>query len=515
MQTTRKTTDFTEGNIPRHLVTFSIPMLLGNLLHALYNTVDSIWVGQFLGAEALAAVSVGFPVIFALVALIMGITMATTVLVSQYFGARRDADVVRTVNNSLLLLTVFGTAVTVIGILFRRPLLALINTPPEIMEPAASYLGVFLVGLVPMFLYNAVGAILRGLGDSRTPLKFLAYATGLNIVLDPLLIFGPGPLPALGINGAALATVISIVMSAVISLHYLYLRSGIVSYRPGTFRLDWELTKTTFRIGLPSGAQQVFVSLASVVVGSLVNRFGATVVAGFGAAARLDMIAFMPAMSIGLAVSAVVGQNLGAGQARRVSETVRWAMILSGSLTLLVALVAFFAPRALMVLFTQDQAVLAEGSLYLRYMAFSYVPLALMFAMAGVLRGAGDTVPPMLITLGALWVVRVPAATYLSTYLGMGVAGIWLAIAISPYVGLILYYTYYRTGRWKAKAVVRGRAGAPAAVPGKPTFGGYGGPGGPGAPVGPGGTTMPGAPVTEEPRRAESADQPAVGDPSR
>ena len=160
--------------------------------------------------------------------------------------------------------------------------------------------GIYLAGLVGMFLYNVVSAILRGLGDSKTPLKFLAFATVLNIILDPMFIFGVGPFPRLGVAGVAWATVIAQGVSAVLSLHYLYRRSGIVSYQPGTFRFDWELTRLTFRIGIPAGVQQIMVSMAHLIVSSTVNLFGATVVAGFGAAGRLDQFAFMPAHSVSL-----------------------------------------------------------------------------------------------------------------------------------------------------------------------------------------------------------------------
>ncbi len=453
----RSLRDFTEGSIAGHLIAFSIPMFVGNLLQAMYTTVNAIWVGRFLGPDALAAVSVSAPIIFALIALVMGLTIATTVLVSQYFGARQPEKVVRTVNNSLLLLTVLGLLTTILGIAFRRAILVAINTPPEVLEEAVSYLAVYLVGLVPMFLYNAAGAVLRGLGDSRTPLRFLVYATVMNIVLDPLLIFGLGPFPRLGVPGAALATVISQAFSAVIAVLYLYRSSGVVHYRPGTFRVDWELTRLTFKIGLPAGVQQVLVSLSALVVSSVVNRFGYEVVAGFGAGQRFDQFAFLPAMSVGLAVSAVVGQNLGAGEIKRVHETVKWSVLLAGGITLVVSLVALIWPRALMVPFTQDPVVIAEGAAYLRYMAFGYVPLALMFAMTGVLRGAGDTVPAMLFTLVSLWVVRVPLAHYLSLIPSLGAHGAFAAIAVSPYVGMVAAFLYYRSGRWQTKAVARRR----------------------------------------------------------
>lgn len=454
----KKTIDFTRGSIPRHLIMFSIPMFLGNLLQALYNTVDSIWVGRFLGPQALAAVSVGFPVIFALVALIMGAAMAMTTLVSQYYGAKRQDMVVKTIGNSLITLTVLGLIVSVIGVVYRGELLSLINTPPDIMEQASGYLGVFLSGLIGMFWYNGISAILRGLGDSRTPLKFLAYATVINIVLDPLLIFGLGPLPAMGVKGAALATVIAQGISSLLALRYLFQSSGLVTLNKEFWIIDWSLIGLIFKIGLPAGLQHTLVSLSSLAVGAMVNRFGSTVVAGFGAAARIEQFAFMPAMSISLAVSALVGQNLGAQKEERVKDSVKWSGILAIAINFVVSLAILFIPTLLLAPFTKDTGVLEAGALYLRYLGYAYIPFALMFTLGGVLRGAGDTVTAMLLTLISLWVIRVPLAAYLSVNPYLGVKGIWLAIVISIYTGLIINYLYYRTGRWKKFAVVKGPA---------------------------------------------------------
>lgn len=450
----KQITDFTQGSIARHLVLFSIPMFMGNLLQALYNTVDSIWVGRFLGPNALAAVSVSFPIIFSLVALVMGIAMGTTILVSQYFGANQTEKVIKTVNNSLLLLSVLGTVISVLGVTFRRSLLHLVNTPPEVIDAASSYLGIFMAGLLAMFFYNTASAVLRGLGDSRTPLKFLAYATGINIVLDPLFIFGFGPIPAMGVSGAALATVLAQGISAVLAMRYLYVSSGILRYYPGALKPDWSITKLTFKIGLPVGLQQMLVALSSLVVSSIVNSFGATVVAGFGAAVRIDQFATMPAMSVGAAVSALVGQNLGAGKEERVRETVRRGVVLTASICLVGALLAILAPKVLLSIFTRDEAVLAAGGRYLRYLGLAYIPLGLMFTLGGVLRGSGDTMATMVLTLLSLWVVRVPLAKWL-VQLGLGVDGVWLAILIGAISGFLLHLIYYRSGRWRTKAVVR------------------------------------------------------------
>ncbi|MDK2854884.1 MAG: hypothetical protein PWQ86_97 [Bacillota bacterium] len=453
--TARKMTDFTQGSIPRHLILFALPMFLGNLLQALYNTVDSFWVGQFLGARALAAVSVGFPLIFALVALVMGITMATTTLVAQYFGAKQFDRVRRTISNSLILLVLMGAVLTAISIPARERFLRLINAPADILPLASLYLGIFLSGLIPTFLYNAAGAILRGLGDSKTPLRFLAYATVLNIILDPILIFGMGPIPPLRVAGVALATVIAQTLSAIFSMVYLIRHSGLMRLEPGWWRPDWGILGLTFKIGIPAGIQQVLVSLSHVFIASLVNRFGSIVVAGFAVGSRLDQFAIMPAMSVGLAVSALVGQNLGAGKDERVRETVKWSSFLGGGITLFVAVVVLAIPGLLVRLFNTDPGVIAAGVQYLRRNAFGYVPFGLMFVFGGVLRGAGDTLPTMLITLFGLWGVRVPLATFLSHHPAFGVNGIWVAMALSPMVSLLLQLVYYRSGLWKKRAIVR------------------------------------------------------------
>ena len=455
---TRGAQDFTRGSIPRHLIDFTWPMLVGQFLQNMYGVVNAIWVGQFLGRDALAATSVGFSIMFALVALVMGLTMATTVLVSQYFGARQPEMVTRTVNSSLWLHVVLGAVLTVGGIALRRPLLVLINAPPEILDQAGAYLGIFVAGLVPMFVFNVVSATLRGLGDSRTPLRLLLYTTILNATLDPLLMLGFGPIPRLGVSGTALASVISIVVSAVIALRYLPGRAATTLLRRESWRPDWQIVKTTIRIGLPAGLQQVLTSLAILAVGALVNRFGTAAAAGLGLVGRLEQVGIMPAMAVGLAVSAVVGQNLGAGNEKRAREAARWAVLLAVGVTLLYVIVAEACPRLLMVIFTREAAVADVGTGYLRIVVLCYPFAAVMLVLSGVLRGAGDTTPSMVFTLVSLWLIRVPLANYLLNYPGLGVRGIWLAIAVSLPINLLLHYLYYRYGPWLRKAVVRREA---------------------------------------------------------
>ncbi len=463
----RGTTDFTVGNIPRHLVFFSIPMLLGNLLQSMYNVVNGIWVGRFLGPDALGAVSVAFPIVFALISLIMGITMATTVLVSQFYGARRTDMVRKTINNSLLILIGTGLVISVSGVFLAHPLLRLIDTPAELMADATGYLQVFLGGMVFMFGYNVFGAILRGLGDSRTPLLFLVWGTAINAVLDPLFIFGLGPIPRMGVRGAALAAVLAQAISTYLAVRYLQRLKHVVHLNFKELAFDWNLTKLTVKIGLPAGIQQIAVSLGGLVVMSIINGFGAIVAAGYGAAIRIDSFAFMPAMSIGLSVSALVGQNLGAGKEARVREVVFWSLVIGCGVSLLLSVLIYLLPHVLLAIFTNDPDLIKVGSGYLRIAAFSYVPFAVMFALSGVMRGAGDTMPVMLISLATLWVVRIPTAEFLSRLPAFGVTGVWIAIAASPTLGSLLTWGYYATGRWKRMvAARRGMRGGTGAAPG-------------------------------------------------
>lgn len=434
-------------------------MFLGNALQALYNTVDSIWVGQFLGTTALAAVSVSFPVIFAVVALAMGIGMATTTLVAQHAGAKDTAMVRKTIGNSFIVMGILGGASAVIGVILRVPLLRLINTPPEIMDKAQSYLGIILAGTALTFFYNLISAVLRGLGDSRTPLLFLTYATVLNIILDPLLIFGIWPFPKMGVAGAALATVIAQGLSGFLGIRHMF-KIGLIKWEWAEWKLDRRLVAQTFSIGLPAGLQQVIVSMGMLTLTSLVNGFGSVVTAAFGVGGRLDQFAFMPAMTVGLSVSALVGQNLGARKYDRVKEIVHSSVKMTVAITAVVMVVAVGIPHILLRMFTSDAAVLAEGTKYLRTVGFAYIPYALMFTLSGILRGAGDTVPSMIISIVTLWVVRIPLSVYLSRLLGS--QGIWLGLAASPAIGASLNYVYYLSGRWRTRVLTRPSAEEPA-----------------------------------------------------
>lgn len=450
----------TRGSVFRHLVGFSWPIFAGGLLHALYSAVDAFWVGNFLGGAGLASVSVCFPLVFGASALVMGLSMAATALVSQLFGAGMWGKLREVCRASVLLSAALGLFAASALAFLGGPLLSLLGVSPRIMGWAKSYLSLIALGLPFAFVYQMGSALCRGLGDSRRPLLFLAFASALNVVLDPLLIGGVGGLvPPMGVVGAALATSASQALSAALSLRHLW-RSGLVNLLDLCSLPDRSISALLFRIGLPASLQQLLVSLGHAFLMSFVNAFGSTAAAAFGVGIRVDQFSSLPSMSLGFAVSSLVGQNLGAGRDDRVREVVRISSLVGSSLAVSLALVVLLFAPSIASLFVSDPSVVEESASYLRHNAFNYLPFALMFVLAGVFRGAGDTLPTVLFTFLAMWGFRVPVAYLLAFGLRMGTRGIWTAMALSPYLSLLVQYLYYRSGLWRRRAALRRLVGA-------------------------------------------------------
>jgi len=447
--------DLTTGSIPRHLVAFSMPMLAGSALHTGYSIVNAIWVGNGLGTTALAAVTVSFPVLFVLMAAAGGLTMASNILVSQTYGAKDWAQLKRVVQNSVVLTGVVSLACVAVGHFFAEGLLRIISTPSEVLPMAAGYLRIFLWSVPFMFGIFLIAAMLRGTGDSKTPLYFQGSFLGLTAVLDPLLMFGWLGFPRLGLNGTAVATVITNCGAVVSLLIYLHRKRHIVAPAWSRLRLEWPMSRLTLKIGVPSMLQQASVSIGMLVIVGLINTFGKTATAAFGAAMRIDHLAFMPAMTIGMAVSTLSGQNIGAKHYHRAKEVFKWGLLLGAGMTLLASLLALTIPGILLRMFIADRDVIAAGVQYLRIVGAGYGLFAIMFVSNGVINGAGHTFVTSIISLFALWAVRVPMAAYLSRSMHR-LDGIWYAIVISFAVGAALSLAYYLSGRWK-KSVVRTR----------------------------------------------------------
>ncbi len=440
--------DLTKGNEFRLIFQFALPMLIGNLFQQVYSIVDSIVVGHYIGKDALAAVGASFPILYTLIAFVIGIGSGGTIIISQYFGAKNILRVRQMIDTMLIFMFVASIFVTAIGITFSREIFVLMNLPPEILDSAESYLDIYLLGSIVMFGFNATISILRGLGDSVTPLYYLILSAVLNIILDLWFVLGFN----WGIEGVAWATVLSQAIALIFNILHMNRTNKVFQIRFRTMVFDRKLFAKSVRIGLPTGFQQTFVAMGMMAIMGIVNGFGTDVIAAYTAAGRIDAIASLPAMNLGTALSMFVGQNLGANQINRVQRGLLATVFMSGIVSVLVSVLAWFYGSELMGMFTKEPEVIEVGVRYLVIVSTFYILFSTMFSITGALRGAGATLIPMFITLFSLWLIRIPLAYFLSDF--MGTDGIWWAIPIAWLSGMVWSFVYYKSGKWKSHVVV-------------------------------------------------------------
>lgn len=443
--------DLTKGNEAKLIFQFAVPMLLGNIFQQLYQIVNSVIVGRYLGEKALAAVGASMPIIFTLIALIIGFSIGASVVISQYFGAKDYENVRRASDTINIFLFFSGLVLSLIGILLSGWIFKQLGLPQELMHEAKLYLNIYLSGLVVMFGFNGTAAILRGIGDSKTPLYFLIISVFFNIILDLLFIL----VFKWGVAGAALSTVISQVGAFATTIIYLNKNHHLIRFDLKQIRFDRKIFWQSVRIGLPTGIQQTFVGLGGIFLMGLVNGYGTIVIAGYSAAMRIDQLALLPAMNFSAALSGFVGQNMGANKISRIKAGLRATFIMSAAVCLLITIVVVFWGDNIMAMFTTNPEVIKVGHKYLIIVSLFYVFFSTMFTYNGMLRGAGATLIPMFITLFSLWLIRIPLAYFLSKYTSLGVEGIWWSIPIAWFVGTLGSYIYYKMGKWKNKAITK------------------------------------------------------------
>ncbi len=443
----------TSGSVPRHLLAFSIPLLIGNLVRTTYHIINIIWVGHLVGKDAVGAIGASFPIIFVLIGVFVGMSLATTVLVAQSYGAKKYDVVEKIAKNSFSLCLIIGGFFTITSILSSDFLLRLMDTPPENFVMASSYLRLNLAGFMLLYLEYLIHSILRGMGNAVVPLAFSCISMGLNAIIDPFFIGGFGPFPSHGLNGAAFATLVSEATTLIISVAYLNKKSPMVAFNPKKLILDRKTALSIFRIGLPSVGQQSLVSISVLAITALVNAFGSSATNAFGAAGRIDMFVFLPAMSLGMAVSAMTGQNLGAGRPERIKDIFKWGSIMTSAMTLSISLVVVLLSKPILVMFGlgNDAEVVKIGISYMRIVGSCYIFFSIMSVANGVINGAGHTMITMVFTFSSLWMVRVPLSWLLSkTFLG--ITGIWVGISVSFMAIMIVSLSYYYSGRWRRPA---------------------------------------------------------------
>lgn len=440
--------DFSHGKIGRQIILFSIPIILGNIFMQLYQIVDSVIVGQYLGKEALAAVGASMPVIFAVISLVIGIGSGASVVISQYFGAK-DPDKVRMTSDTLhVFLLIMGLVIGGIGAVFSQTIFELLKLPSELIPLATEYLQIYLGGIFLLFGFNTVAAMLRGVGDSKTPLYFLIASALLNVALDYIFIV----YFSWGVGGAAWATVISTGIAYIAVIFYINFNKKII-FHINFLRLKFsrKIFKQCVSYGLPTGIQQAFVAFGAVALMGIANGFGTDVIAGFSAAMRIDSLAVIPAMNFAMALTSFTGQNIGAGRIDRVKKGLAKTLLYSSITCIVITLIIVVLGRQMISLFTPDVAVTDYGAEYLVVVSSFYLMFSTMFVINGMLRGAGAVIFTMLSTLVALWGVRVPAALILTPLIGP--SGIWWSMPIGWAVGMGMSIWYYYKGNWHNKSI--------------------------------------------------------------
>lgn len=435
--------DMTTGNSYSLLLRFSLPLLLGNIFQQLYNTVDSMVVGNMVGKTALAAVGAGFPFLMAMVSFFMGMGIASTVLISQAFGARDFARINRIMNTIYVMFAVAVLPLTLVGVFFARPVLQLMNVADDgTLQLAVPYICILFGGIFATMGYNLNSGCLQGLGDSITSLKLLILSTVINIVLDvAFVLFG------WGVVGVALATVLAQTISWIMGLVYINTHYDFMNIHLLKLSFDRDIFQKTIRLGLPSALQGMLFSLGSMVLYSLVNSFGQDFMAGFTGANKIDTLAFFPAQSFSSATTTFTGQNVGAKKLERVREGLRSSLVISCGSSLVIPLILYIIAPWTMRLFSPDPAVIASGVVYLRTVLPFYWALSMLFTVNGLLRGVGFMHVPLLATVVSMIVVRVPSAYILAATFGRD--SIFYSYGIGWIAGSVLVVLYYFFGNWR------------------------------------------------------------------
>lgn len=433
--------DFTQGNTLKHLVTFSAPIMLANLLQASYQFADSLWIGNLLGAEALGAVAVSSVISFTALSLVIGMNNAALTILSQQKGRQDESGLRRYLNAFVVVLFILGLAMGIAGYLLSGAMLNLLGTPDSLIVQAKEYLQITFLGMLFLYGYNFIAMVLRALGDSRTPMRFVFVAVVLNIVLDPLFIHTFD----LGVRGAAIATVLSQGAAFVYGLIYI-LRKRLAPFQVPTLP-SWSEIRTILNLGIPAGLQMAFISGGSAAIMSVVTSFGGEVVGGFGAAQRLDSLIMLPAQALGVAVSSMAGQNIGSGNWPRVAQVTRVAVVYNLAIMVALATIMVIFAEPAVRLFTDEPEALSFGSQYLRTIAFFYPFLGINFVLNGTVRASGAMYQVLALNIISFWLLRYPL-TALFAYL-FNERGVALGMGASFVVSSIVAYLYYRFGKWR------------------------------------------------------------------
>lgn len=435
--------NFTSGPIGKQLLVFSIPILMTNLLQTSYQFIDSLWVGNLLGATALGAISVSSTVIFTVLSFIIGVNNATLTILSQLKGKNDDAGLKSYTNAFTVILGSIAILLGMVGFLYSETILNILGTPDEMIQDASSYLQINFLGIVFLFGYNFIGTVFRALGNSKAPLRFVLIAVVLNTVLDPLFIY----VFKWGIQGAAWATIVAQGVAFLYGL-WMSLRHKLIPFSRPALPKKEEVTLILGQ-GIPSGLQMTVISAGSAAIMSVVTTFGSDTVSGFGAAQRLESLIMLPAHALGTAVNSMAGQNIAAGKWQRVHRITMYATFMNLTAMLIIALIVFTVGGWGIKMFIEDVGAVSFGTSYIKNVAFFFPFLGFNFVWNGVVRASGAAFQVLMLNVISFWLLRFPL-TWLFAH-QFGEKGIALGMGISFVISSVFAFSYYRFGKWSKK----------------------------------------------------------------
>lgn len=436
----------TEGVIWKEILLFSIPLLLGNLFQQLYNAVDSVVVGNYIGAQALAAVGSSAPVINLLVSFFMGLAVGAGVIISRYFGARKKEELHIAVHTSLALTFAAGLVMTLIGVLISPYVLQWVGTPSDVMESSVLYLRIYFLGILSVMVYNMGSGILRAVGDSRNPLYFLIVSSVTNIILDMLFVI----VFHMGIAGVGWATLIAQTISAVLTMLLLMRTKEEYQVKLKHIRFHKHMLYEIVRLGLPSGLQNAIVSFSNVIVQSNINALGSLAMAGCGSYTKIDGFAILPVMSYSMALTTFTGQNMGAKKYDRVKQGAKTGILMSViTIVCISALLLMLGPNVLAI-FSSDPTVIKYGLYMMHVLAPGYIFLAISHAFNGIIRGAGITTVPMIVMV-TCWCGLRMAWILTSVPLFHDIGVVFMGWPLTWIASALWLFLYYRKGSWMTR----------------------------------------------------------------
>lgn len=444
--------DLTKGNVWKQLVIFAIPVFISNLIQSVYSVADMMIVSRFGGTNSVSAVSISSGVMLIVINLASGIATGGTVMIGQFLGAGEREKIKESISTLFITLAVLALVFTGTLFLFINPLLEALNTPPEAYEEAYGYLLVSILGIVFIFGYNALGGVMRGMGDGNTPLKFVAVACGVNIVLDVVFVKEF----QLGAVGAAAATVIAQGVSMISCVVYLIRNRFIFDFRLSSFRFSGEKFIMLMKVGLPSAVQQAATNFSFLVLGAQINSIaGVAASAATGIVSKFNSFALLPEVAVSMSVATMISQNMGVGDLKRTRKVTGYGLILCCGISVVIFTFVRLFPHEIFRLFGAEENVVRAGVLYMKSFSFEYVCMPFIVALNGVFIGTGNGWVSLITDTTSAFLVRIPLAIYLGTTAGLGVFGIGCAVPCATFVGAFITFLFYISGCWKKSTIIR------------------------------------------------------------